>query len=369
MPSRLALRSYGQAALAVAAATAVGWPLCHGFHLPDERRLPLLSNTNILMLYLVAVLWVATRHRRQVAIVASILSVATFDLCFVPPFFRFGVADQQYLVTLAVMLLTAIVISTLTTRVHQQSAAARQAWERAEAEFLRNTLLSAVSHDLRTPIAGITGAVTTLIDSGQSLSGQSRAELLETIATEADRMEQRINNLLDMTRLDAGGPALAREWQHIQEVVGATLRSLKKRIGGRSIVTRIASDLPLVYIDGVAIEQVLFNLADNALHYTPEGSPIEIEAHISATELFLTVSDRGPGLPAGAESRVFDRFFRAPTAAMQSSGGLGLGLAICKGIVTAHGGTITATNRPGGGSIFEVALPLRKSAPQVDGTA
>lgn len=207
MPSRLALRSYGQAALAVAAATAVGWPLCHGFHLPDERRLPLLSNTNILMLYLVAVLWVATRHRRQVAIVASILSVATFDLCFVPPFFRFGVADQQYLVTLAVMLLTAIVISTLTTRVHQQSAAARQAWERAEAEFLRNTLLSAVSHDLRTPIAGITGAVTTLIDSGQSLSGQSRAELLETIATEADRMEQRINNLLDMTRLDAGGPA------------------------------------------------------------------------------------------------------------------------------------------------------------------
>jgi len=366
---RTSVLNYGQAVAAVATATLIGWPLYHGFHLPDAHRRPLLSDTNILMFYLLAVLWVATRQRRRVAIAASILSVAAFDFCFVPPFLTFSVANEQYFITFAVMLLTAIVISTLTTHVHQQSAAAREAWERAEAEFLRNTLLSAVSHDLRTPIAGITGAVSTLIEAGDKLSDKSRSELLETIATEAERMEHRINNLLDMTRLDSGGVALAREWLHIQELVGAALRSLKKRLGTRRVQTCITADLPLVYMDGVAIEQVLFNLTDNALEHTPEDSPIEIEAMKNGNELVLTVADKGPGLPPGIEQRVFDKFFQASSGIRKSGRGLGLGLAICKGIVVAHGGTITAANRPEGGAIFRVTLPLKEFAPQVDGTA
>ena len=361
--------SYLQALLAVAVATLIGWPLYHGFHLPDPHRRPLVADTNILMFYLLAVLWVATRQRRRVAIVASVLSVAAFDFCFVPPFFVFEVADHQYLITFAVMLITAFVISTLTGRIQKESVAAREAWERAEAEFLRNTLLSAVSHDLRTPISGITGAVTTLIDVGHKLSEASRTELLETIAAESERMEHRITKLLDMTRLDASGPSVAGEWQHIQEVVGSALRSLKKRLGNRRVQTHIPSDLPLVYIDGVAIEQVIFNLTDNALEHTPAQSSIEIDASASAAELIVTVADHGPGLPAGYEKRVFDKFFRAAPAGAGSGRGLGLGLAICKGIVTAHGGTITAANRAEGGAVFRVALPLRQAVPHVDGTA
>jgi K+-sensing histidine kinase KdpD len=363
------IRSYSQAVLAVFVATLVGWPLYHGFHLPDEHRKPLLTDTNILMFYLLAVLWVATRQPRRVAIVASVLSVAAFDFCFTQPYFSFTVADEQYIITFSVMLLTAIVISTLTDHVRRQTAAAREAWERAEAEFLRNTLLSAVSHDLRTPIAGITGAATTLIEAGEKLSGQSRAELLETIATEAEQMERRVSNLLSMTRLDSGGVAVTREWQPIQEVIGAALRSLEKRLGARRVQTSIPADLPLVYIDGPAIEQVVFNLTDNAVEYTPSDSPIKIEVTASPTEMVLTVADRGPGLPAGLEQRVFDKFFRALPAGKRSARGLGLGLAICKGIVLAHGGTITAANRPDGGAIFRVALSLEKAAPKVDATA
>jgi K+-sensing histidine kinase KdpD len=363
------LRSYGHAVLAVIAATLIGWPLYHGFHLPDEHRRPLLTDTNILMLYLLAVLWVATRQPRRVAIVASILSVAAFDFCFTQPYFSFTVYDQQYIITFAVMLLTAIVISTLTAHVRQQTAAARQAWERAEAEFLRNTLLSAVSHDLRTPIAGITGAATTLIEAGEKLSSHSRAELLETIAAEAEHMERRVGNLLNMTRLDSGGVAVTREWQPIQEVIGSALRSLEKRLGTRRVQTCIPPDLPLVYIDGLAIEQVVLNLTDNALEYTPIDCPIEIEVTASATEMVLTVADGGPGLPAGLEQRVFEKFFRASPDGKRSARGLGLGLAICKGIVLAHGGTITAANRPDGGAIFRVTLPLENAAPKVDATA
>jgi two-component system sensor histidine kinase KdpD len=362
------LRGYAQAALAVLVATAIGWPLYHGFHLPDGHRPPLLSDTNILMIYLLAVLWVATRQPRRTAILASILSVAAFDFCFTQPYLSFTVADEQYVITFGVMLLTAIVISTLTDSVRRQSAAARLAWERAEAEFLRNTLLSAVSHDLRTPVAGITGAASALIEAGDKLSPQSRAELLETIATEAEQMESRIRNLLNMTRLDSGGVAVSREWQHMQEVIGAALRSLGKRLGTRRVQTRIASDLPLVYIDGLAIEQVVFNLTDNALEYTPADRPIEIEASAGPDQMLLTVADRGPGFPPGLEQRVFEKFFRASVAGRKSARGLGLGLAICKGIVEAHGGTIAAANRPDGGAIFRVALPLKEPAPLVDGT-
>jgi two-component system sensor histidine kinase KdpD len=160
---------YGRAIAAVGAATAVGWPLYHRFHLPDETQPPLLSNTNVLMFYLLGVLWVATKGSSGAAILASLLGVAAFDFCFVPPYLTFTVHNQEYLVTFAVMLLTALTISTLTHRVRARSEEARAAWERVEAEFLRNTLLSGVSHELRTPLAAITGAVSALIESPQAI--------------------------------------------------------------------------------------------------------------------------------------------------------------------------------------------------------
>src|SRR5687767_9430254 len=229
-------RGYAWAAAVTAIATAVGWPLHHQFGL---------ANTNVLMLYLLGVLWVATRHSRGAAILASVLSVAAFNFYFVPPHLTLAVADHQYLVTFAVMLLTALTISTLTHRVREQADAARQAWERAEIEFLRNTLLSGVSHDLRTPLSAITGAASTLIETGDRLAPAARAEMLDTIYSEAERMERLINNLLDMTRLESGGLRLRKEWHSLHEVLGAALQHVEGRLRGREVRTDLPTDLPL----------------------------------------------------------------------------------------------------------------------------
>lgn len=353
-----ALRGYLWAVLITGLATAVGWPLYHRLHLAD---------TNVLMFYLLGVLWIATRYSRRAAILASVLGVLAFDFCFVPPYFTLSVADRQYLITFAVMLLTALVISTLTHRVRAQALAARQAWERAEAEFLRNTLLSSVSHDLRTPVASITGASSALIEGGEHLSPHARAEMLDTIHSEAERMERLINNLLDMTRLESGGLSLKREWQHLQELAGSALRPLKKRLHRRLVITRIPADL-LAFVDGPAIEQVLVNLVDNAVEFTPAGTLIEIEARAADATIVIEVADRGPGLPPEAVGRVFEKFFRFAPEAAGKREGVGLGLAICRGIVEAHGGTIDARNRRGGGSVFRITIPCTETPPRVDGT-
>jgi two-component system sensor histidine kinase KdpD len=242
---------------------------------------------------------------------------------------------------------------------------ARIAWERVEAEFLRNTLLSGVSHELRTPLAGITGAATALIETESQLTHESRVQLLDTLIGEAERMERLINSLLDMTRLESGGLLLKREWQPIHEVIGSTLHNLQRRLKGRQIRLDIPMSLPMVNIDAIATEQVIANLLDNVLEYTPDGSPIEISARPREQELLVEIADHGPGLPAGTENRVFDKFFRAaPTSGRR---GIGLGLAICRGIVEAHGGRIFASNRSSGGASLAFTIPIKDAPPTVDG--
>ncbi|HEY1685753.1 MAG TPA: sensor histidine kinase KdpD [Tepidisphaeraceae bacterium] len=499
----LDVRGYAWAILLTAAVTAIGWPLYHHFGF---------ASTNILMLYLLSVLWIATRYSRGAAILTSILSVAAFDFCFVPPYLAFSVSDRQYILTFIVMLTTALVITALTARVRLQVEAARQrdrrtaagfalsrelaaarnvaditaaairhvhdllpyravillpdadrklaphingtdadeqlkekefavaqwsfdhersagrgtdtlsasagtylplraprgtagvlalftdsatllsdqrqlldafasqiaialeraaladearlAWERVEAEFLRNTLLSGVSHELRTPLAAIIGSASALNESINPVTPEIQKQLLQTITSESERMNRLINNLLDMTRLESGGLVLKREWQPIQEVIGSTLHHLTRRLGNRPVTNRIPADLPLVNIDGIAIEQVLTNLLDNAIEYTPPDSPLEINVLSDGKALTIEVADHGPGLSPGTELRVFEKFFRA--ARGEGRRGIGLGLAIASGIVAAHGGNITAANRPGGGAVFRFTLPLIGTPPSME---
>ena len=262
------------------------------------------------------------------------------------------------------MLVTAIVISTLTHRVRVQSKVAREAWERAETEYLRNTLLSGVSHDLRTPLSAITGAASTLTEAGEQLPAADRAAMLETISSEAERMERLITNLLEMTRLESGGVAFKKEWQPLAEVVGTALHHVGKRLGDRPITINLPHNFPLVCVDSVALEQVLVNLLDNAVEHTPPSTPIEIAGTTVNGHVTLSIADRGPGLPKGAEARIFEKFFRAHDG--QTGHGIGLGLAICRTIVEGHGGSITAENRAGGGAVFNIALPQSQIPPKVD---
>jgi two-component system, OmpR family, sensor histidine kinase KdpD len=238
---------------------------------------------------------------------------------------------------------------------------ARGAALRAKTEEMRSSLLSAVSHDLRTPLASITGAATSLRDDDHLPAG-TRAELVESIVVEAERLERLVHNLLDMTRLASGDLALHRDWVPLDEVIGSALTRLEARLQDRAIAVSIASDVPLLLVDPVLFEQVFVNLLENAEKYTPQGSRIDIRGRREGDLVVIEVSDQGPGLPQGAEARVFEKFFRGPH---QGVSGAGLGLPICKGIVEAHGGAIRAANRPEGGATFHIVLPSGGTPPSM----
>jgi two-component system, OmpR family, sensor histidine kinase KdpD len=469
--------------------------------------------SNLIMIYLLGVTWVAGREGRGPAIAASVLSVAAFDFFFVPPHLTFAVSDTQYLITFGVMLLVAVVISTMASRLRDQAASARQRERRAASlyrlsrqlaslrdparlpevavshfedvfearalillpdahgrvsvsagdpellgagqhergvaqwvfdhgqpaglgtatlpasqglylplrashgvlgvlgirpqhlrrlqapdayhlleafasqaaialergqlatdaeksrvetsrEQLRNALLSSVSHDLRTPLAVITGAASSLLSEDTTPGPDERRELLRTVAEESARLHRLIANLLEMTRLEAGALRVNHAWHPLEEIVGAALHRLGPALAGREVRTSLAADLPLVPLDDVLIEQVLFNLIENAIKYAPPGTPIEVQARRLGDAVEVEIADHGPGLPAGEETRVFEKFHRLTEPG--SPGGVGLGLAICRGIVEAHGGTITASNRATGGASFRFTLPIEGEAPSVE---
>jgi len=230
-----------------------------------------------------------------------------------------------------------------------------------EAERLRTALLSSLSHDLRTPLGAITGAASSLLEEHSALSQPARQDLLKTILEEARRMNRLIGNLLDMIRVESGALEVQKEWQPLEETVGVALIRLDDRLREHPVTVRLPPDLPLVPVDGVLIEQVFVNLLENAVKYTPLGTPIDISAEATPGIVRVEVADRGPGLSPEEETRIFDKFYRAPGT--PSQGGIGLGLTICRGIITAHGGRIWAENRTGGGAVFRFTLPLTGAKP------
>jgi two-component system, OmpR family, sensor histidine kinase KdpD len=487
---------YGWAIAVTALATGAAW-----------LTLPFFELANLVMVYLLGIVVVATRYGRGPSLIASILSVAALDFFFVPPVFTFAVTDVRYLFTFVVMLIVGLVTSSLAARIRMQADAARQrerrtaalyamsrelastrgldellsiavrhisevfrsqiavllpasadggltsrasrqfaldsnelgvakwvhehhqpaglgtstlpgaaalylplqaprgpvgvlgirpadrhaldspdqlhqletfanqtalAIERAhladeaqqaqvriETERLRNSLLSSVSHDLRTPLATIKGAATTMLDNGARLDASTRRELLESVREESDRLNRLVQNLLEMTRLESGALQLRREWHPLEEVIGAALSRLGKELADRRVDTHVPADLPLVPIDDVLVEQVLVNLLDNAIKYTPATSPIRILATATDEAVTVEVADHGPGLPRGDEDKVFEKFYRG----LPGGRGAGLGLAISQGIVKAHGGHIWAQNLPEGGVAFLFTLPLAGKPP------
>ena len=236
------------------------------------------------------------------------------------------------------------------------AAEAQSSQLRMETEQLRNTLLSAISHDLRTPLAAIVGASSSLIQDNDKLDEHARHELGQAIYDEAVRMAGLANNLLDMARLQAGAFELNRQWQPIEEVIGGALAGLTLRLANHPVSIKLPHDLPLVEIDSLLIERVFANLLENAVKYTPCGTAIEISAMTEQKELIINVSDKGQGIPQGEEKRIFEKFYRVTSEGNQ--GGAGLGLAICRAIVEAHGGRIWVENITSGGAAFHFSLPL-----------
>jgi len=231
----------------------------------------------------------------------------------------------------------------------------------AESEKLRNILLSSVSHDLRTPLAAITGAASTLLIESGKISEEYRKELLRSIHEEGARLARMVTNLLDVSSLESGSVKLNKELYFIEELIGSALMRVEAKLSNHKVLTNIEHGLPLLRMDGLLIEQVLINLLENAAEYTPGGTTVTISAVIDKPDVHVIVSDNGPGIPAGEEERIFDKFYIGHNGD-QTSGGLGL--AICRGIIRAHGGKIWAQNAPEGGAMFTFTLPIKNIEPE-----
>jgi two-component system sensor histidine kinase KdpD len=231
-----------------------------------------------------------------------------------------------------------------------------------QAETLRNSLLSSISHDLRTPLATIIGAASTL-ETDVHLNEDSKRRLAGAINEEAQRMSELATKILEMARLEAGEVVLNRQWYSPEEIVGSALRRLDKKLKTRTLNVNMADGLALIHVDAVLLQQVLVNLLDNATKYSPEGSSIDISVEITPFDLSITVADNGPGIPEAFHQKIFDKFFRLHPESAQS--GVGLGLSICRAIVEAHGGDIRVTNRSGGGAMFLLHLPFLECPPTI----
>jgi two-component system sensor histidine kinase KdpD len=236
----------------------------------------------------------------------------------------------------------------------------------AEADRLRSALLTSISHDLKTPLAAILGAAGTLRDYRDSMSVEDRLDLLSTVVDESERLNRFIANLLDMTKIESGAMEPNYALHYPGDIAGSALRRAEKILAHHKTVMTIPADLPMIRVDPVLFEQVLFNLLDNAAKYAPQGSSIRIDGRADEYNVVIEVSDEGPGIPPADLDRVFDTFYRV-SKGDQVRAGTGLGLSICRGFVEAMGGTITARNRSdGSGAVFTIRLPKPNEIPKLD---
>jgi len=333
-----------------------------------------LALENFAIIYMFGVLAVSVRCSRGPAMANAFLAVGSFHYFCVPPFDTFIIEDSNYAVTLVGMLTIALVTTTLTMKIRKQAEDALKREEQTKElyrlrelaemevqnERTRNLLLSAVSHDLKTPLASIYGAATSLLEEEDRLDPAERRELVQSISGESERLNRVLTNLLEMTRLESGRQ-LVRDWYPLEEILGAALTRLERALRGRSLSTEIPPDLPLVWVDDVLLEQVFINLLENALKYTPSDAAIRVSAHVGAGLVEVIVQDSGPGFAKEDEALVFDKFFRGKVEGVR---GVGLGLAICKAIIERHDGTVAASNVASGGAMIRFTLPVGAAPPQ-----
>ncbi|MGH2493695.1 MAG: sensor histidine kinase [Ktedonobacteraceae bacterium] len=229
-------------------------------------------------------------------------------------------------------------------------------------DALRAALLSSVSHDLRTPLSSIKAAASSLLQEDVQWDDEARHSFALAIVRESDRLNRLVANLLDMSRIEAGVLKPEKEWYPLDELIHDVLGRMQPLFQGREVRTDIPDDLPPVELDYLQIDQVLTNLLENAMRYTPPGSPIDITVQLCDDSVMVSVADRGPGVPPSDVERVFDKFYRVlNTEKAARTTGSGLGLAVCRGLIEAHGGRIWVENRQDGGAIFRFTLPLRKA--------
>jgi two-component system sensor histidine kinase KdpD len=365
---------YMFAVCGVAAVTAALAP----FH---ER----VSSTTVALALLLVVLFAATGWGSRPALLAALLGVVCFNFFFLSPVYTFTIADPQNWMALAAFLITALVAGELSSRAKRRAEEAeagrreierlydeyrvaadraRQAEVFEQGERLKSALLDAVTHDLRTPLTSIKAAVTTLLDEAEvTLDDEARREFFEVINEEADRLNRFVENMVELARIEAGAISLRRRWSSVEEIVAMALARAETLTRDHRIEVELEREAPVARVDASLIAEVLYSLIDNAAKYSPAGSRIKISARRAENEMIMiAVEDEGRGIPSELRERVFDKFFRATSEGAASLGrprGLGMGLAIARGIIEAHGGRIRVESGPDGvGAHITFTVPI-----------
>jgi two-component system sensor histidine kinase KdpD len=235
-----------------------------------------------------------------------------------------------------------------------------------DTEKLQTALINSISHDLRTPLVSVIGVLSSLQEEGMGLDDAAKKNMLQVAREEAERLNRLITNLLDVSRIEAGAMKITTQPSDVQDLIGVALEQMGSRASARSINIDMSPELPFVSVDFGLVTQALVNVIDNAIKYSPADSPIEIKGRQVDREVHLEVADHGVGIPPQDLLHVFDKFYRIQRP--DKVGGTGLGLSICKGVVEAHGGHIAAENRPGGGTIIKLMLPVAKPSQSSKGT-
>lgn len=330
--------------------------------------------TTVAMIFLVIVLSSATFFGRNPALVASFAAMLIFNYFFLPPYGTWHIADPQNLIAWAAFTITAVVAGELSANVRRRAVEAEQLYAELQAAFekateaealkqsekLKSAVLDAVTHDLRTPLTSIKAAVTTLLDSEGGhrtieLDSSGRTDFLDVINEETDRLNGFIESMVQLARVEAGRAEASRSDADVEEIISIALDRAEKVLAGHNLGINIQKDLPPIHADGRAVAEVIYNLVQNAANYSPAGSTITITASADQSGHCIEISDQGRGIAPELRDRVFEKFVRIEG---DRSEGLGLGLAISKGIVESQGGSITIADGPDGlGTTFVIKFP------------
>lgn len=318
---------------------------------------PYVLTSNLIIIYLLAVVIIAAYQNERYGppFITALLSTIAFDFFFTQPRFNFTVQHRSDLVTLMMMFIVAQVLSHLTTYIRHHAKEVKVAQMQTETERFRNLLLSSISHDLRTPLSSIMGAASLFLSTEDKLSHVMRQELAQDIYNESDRLNRIVNNILQLVKLESQSLEINKQLNSIEEVIRAALDTLEKSLVNRHVNINLSPSLPPIIFDPMLIEKVLNNILENAIKFSDPSSAIDISAEIKNKYMMIKIGDRGPGIDENELKRIFTKFYQGRR--LQNKG-IGLGLAICKDILKAHGGDIWAYNRDGGGAVFCFTLPL-----------
>lgn len=315
------------------------------------------NDTAIISVYLLGILCVSIICAPRVfGILATIFSFLIFDFLFAKPLYSFYIDDKGYLIAFAIMIYTSFFINNQLTRVKEQIKKSAEMAARAEQEELRSTLLRSISHDLRTPLTTISGNASILLFNSSALDETKKTELYTSIYNDSLWLNSLVENLLSITRIEEGKMSLNLQAELLTEVIDEALKHISVKTHQHTISVKVNDELLMAAMDLRLILQVIINIVENAIKYTPPGTEVVITAKRSNHKVVVEISDNGNGIPDDKKSLVFDMFFSEGNSFGDNRRGLGLGLALCKAILTAHGETIYIRDNVPKGTVFEFTL-------------